>query len=298
MSASNASLSLDDLWVERELTLNLLGRLMDLSKDFAGKEIKIPVTAATGLRNVLLKHSYFEAIPEASTSELLERIQQENKTIKETIKKLSDFFKTAPKIDYSTKTWEEISKIIAAPLLDDIVQKSKEPAFAIQKWTLDECIARANREERNLERLARYQGLYNSEDCHKIVSLCCKARWGSTSSYVKANARGLFGYNTDPTIYAYLVKEEYILLGNEFRHPNQPLVFSKVTPVGSVGGTGSAGILGASTQIQTTDSKERPALLFEATPIAATNTDNSTGTSNIGATAAAGTGVINTKLSN
>ncbi len=270
LSESNINLSLDDLWIEQELLINLLGRLMELSKNLAGKEIKIPVEAATGLRNVLLKHSYFEPIPEIATPDILERIRGINNTIKESVKKLSDFFKIAPQVDYSSKTWEEVSKVLAAPLLDDIVQKSKEPMFSIQKWTLDECIARVKKEESNLQRLTRYQGINKNEDCHNIVSRCCKARWGSTSSYVKANVRGLLGVNPDPTLYAYLVNEEYIKLGNEFRHSNQALIYSKMNSTGSAGSGGTA-VSGSAGSGPSYDIKKKPSLLAENTTATAAN---------------------------
>lgn len=215
----NNKLTLEDLWIERELYINLLGRLMEVVKKFKGSERKIPVDVASGIRNVLLKYPYFGHIRfenVSSNTEMFTKAQATNKALQLTIQKLLSFFKEEKtNLAFDVKSYS---------LLDEIYTHSKNKAFMNQTWTLEECIDRVKQEEQNLTRLEIYQGIYQSEDSYKIVKAACHARWGTVSSYVKAHANELFpNAIIDMTLYDYLVKEDYITLGNEFRHSEKAI---------------------------------------------------------------------------
>jgi len=241
--------SLEDYWIEREALKNILGRLMELVKDFHGKTIALPRKAAEQIRNVLLKHDYFEAIRDSgsTSAETRQKISEKNAELRLAVGNLLNFFKTA-KVSHVPLDWASVAAEIHSPLLDDIIAKSSRPEFAA--WTIDtadlkRCCEKVDQEDKNLKRLAKYktdvQGIFARKDgcnpkIHDIVELSIKSRWGSVSSYVKANQQKLFPPRHSWTaehlaLYNRLVVEDYIALGRDFRHAKQPLIFAEPNTV-------------------------------------------------------------------
>lgn len=223
-------LSLEDLWVERELLVNLLGRLMEVTKNFEGKELKFPIDGATHIRNVLLKYPYFEPVPEGQSvpETVLNNILETNNNLRCSIRNILDFFNNHSKMNNIPKTFKELSPILEDSLLNDIVEKAGTDAFTKQNWTLSQCHEKMDREVKNLNRLNRYKGILADDYFIEIVKRCCEARMGTVSSYVKANVKKLFpnGIETYHPSYRFLVREDSINSGNDFRHAKTPLLFS------------------------------------------------------------------------
>jgi TPR repeat protein len=210
-TAKNQKDSLEDLWIEREVLVGLLGRLMELKKEVRGKNIALPIGPATDIRNVLLKYSYFNEIPENpqanQAANPFAMAEEQNKQLRLAVKNVLIFFSDKKNQTGVKNTWEQVKAEINSPLLNDIVAKSKTPSFQPKEMSLDECKKRVKEEENKLLRLKQYKGIYaeqgsRSQDLFGIVDKAIKARFGTVSAYVKLHKPELFKLQSDQKLSA------------------------------------------------------------------------------------------------
>jgi hypothetical protein len=245
-SEQDRKYTVEDHWIEQEALRNILGRLMELVKGFHGKQIALPRKAAEGIRNIILKHDYFPFIPESGTSaDTLQAIGNKTKQLHLAVANLLAFF-DKDNVTGIAPNWDAVRVQINSPLLDDMVAKCTQPEYGpwdVRSMDRNKCEAKVRREDELLMRLQKYKaaqtGVFadkansNNVQLLEIVKLAIESRWGAVSAFVRDHKHDFFQppdkrSGSEQALYNYLVRPEYIIIGNEFRHVGgAPLLFSK-----------------------------------------------------------------------
>lgn len=225
---SNAKLSQEDIWIERETLVTILGRLFELVRTLQGpRNQSFPKPVATHLRHAMFKSDYFNMSFKANEMAQAKALEI-NVNLRESVAKLLMYLE-----HYSSKNppknWTELKPHIQSPLLDDLMTLQTDNLMVSRKLSFNGCVERVTTQKNKLGVLERYTGVFNDKEVLGIARAGVEARLGSLSSYLlKYKTQLLPDPSTkDEAQFQALITPKLIRKGNELRHSQKALRFSK-----------------------------------------------------------------------
>lgn len=224
--------TLEDIWIVRQALIAILGRFMEVLqfitlRNNTSQDLSLNA-AASQIRNLLLKRDYLDDIVLLNDlgSIIVETHKQKNLELLSIVKTLINLpYLKDSKLGNLPSTWQQFKTDLKSPLLDYMVEQLSPLPPVL---TLTACIDKVEAAKKGLILLSQYKGFYSEKTFLAIVDHFLKSKWGAISAYVKRNKRELIKNPYDKYLCGQtgLICEEYIELGNRFRHAKEPLRFS------------------------------------------------------------------------
>lgn len=287
MTITHENQTAEDLWVVRQGLIAIIGRFMELLQFIIVRqgsqsntnnaaspstEYLSLNTAAARIRNLLLKRDHLDNItatgPDLSESWVFEQHCKTNAALLSVAKTLVElpYFKNI-KVSNFPSTWQQFKLELNSPLLEHMVEHVSPLAPIL---SFNDCVNKVVTARANLDKLSNYEGPHKNSSLVTIVDNLIKSKWGAVSAYVKKTMPIRSDQEVRIGREIELIRDDYIELGNRFRHAKEALRFtsSAVTPINVVTPNRVSSI--ASTAIVTTTSSSIASISTTATTFSTT----------------------------